>query len=161
MRFLKALPRYCHVATCVPLVLLVIFTTADVIARYAFASSVPDTAEVSGMLLGICISLSFAFTTQQGMQVRFDMVANRLRGRVRLVAEIVTLALSTALFATIAWQTVKRVLYSMHSGEYIGAMEIPVWPAKAVFGLGMILTAFVLAALLGGALRRLLARPAR
>ena len=113
------------------------------------------------MLLGICISLSFAFTTQQGMQVRFDMVANRLRGRVRLVAEIVTLALSTALFATIAWQTVKRVLYSMHSGEYIGAMEIPVWPAKAVFGLGMILTAFVLAALLGGALRRLLARPAR
>lgn len=155
MRFLEALPRYCHLASCLPLMMLVGITTADVVARYAFGTSVPDTAELSGMLLGVCISLSFAFTTSSGMQVRFDLVANRLRGRLRRACETITLALSTALFAIVAWQTWKRVLYSKESGEYIGSMEIPIWPAKAVFGVGAVLTALVLAALLVGSVRRL------
>ena len=154
LRLLKELPRYCHVASCAPLMLLVGITTADVVARYALGSSVPDTTEVSGMLLGICISLSFAFTTSQGMQVSFDLVVSRFRRRARVAAQVLTLALSTALFAIVAWQTGRRVLYSMQSGEYIGALEIPVWPAQAVFALGTILTALVLAALLVAALRQ-------
>ena len=132
----------------------------DVVARYVFASSVPDTAEISGMLLGLCISLSLAYTTLRGEQVRFDLVVNRLPAQARAVADVVTLLVSAALFALIAWQTVKRVLYSMKGGEYIGAMEIPVWPAKSVFAFGCLLTALVLAVLFGSALRRLLNRKA-
>jgi TRAP-type C4-dicarboxylate transport system permease small subunit len=159
LRFLGAVPRYCHVASGVPLLLLVAITTADVIARYLLASSVPDAAEVSAMLLGICISLSFAFTTYSGMQVRFDLVANRMRGRLRRACETAMLGLSTVLFAVVAWQTWKRVLYSKESGEYIGSLEIPIWPAKAVFGVGAVLTALVLAALLFASVRWLVSRP--
>ena len=130
----------------------------DVVARYVFASSVPDTAEISGMLLGICISLSLAYTTLQGEQVRFDLVVSRLPARARAVADVGTLLVSSVLFALVAWQTVKRVLYSMKGGEYIGAMEIPVWPAKSVFAFGCLMTALVLAALFASALRRLLSR---
>lgn len=158
LNVLRNVPRYCHVATFVPLMALVCITTMDVVARYVFASSVPDTAEISGMLLGICISLSLAFTTMRGEQVRFDLVVTRLPGRARIAADVITLLLSAALFAVIAWQTVKRVIYSMKGGEYIGAMEIPVWPAKSIFALGCLLTALVLAALFASAVRRLLNR---
>lgn len=161
MKLLKLLgnvPRYCHLASCAPLMVLVCITTADVAARYIFASSVPDTAEISGMLLGICISLSLAFTTLQGEQVRFDLVVSRLPVRARIAADVITLLISAALFTVIAWQTVKRVLYSMKGGEYIGAMEIPIWPAKSVFAFGCLLTALVLAAMFACAVRRLLDR---
>ena len=128
----------------------------DVVARYVFSSSVPDTAEISGMLLGICISLSLPYTTLKGEQVGFDLVVNRLSARARVVADVVTLFVAAALFTLMAWQTVRRVLYSMNSGEYIGAIEIPIWPAKSVFAIGCLLTALVLAALFVSALRRLL-----
>jgi TRAP-type C4-dicarboxylate transport system permease small subunit len=152
---LKGAPFFCHVASCVPLMLLVCITTADVLARYLFRSSVPDAAEISGMLLGLCISLSLAYTTLKGEQVTFDLVVNRLRGRARIASDAVTLLLSGLLFATIAWQTVKRALDSMKAGEYVGAMEMPVWPAKAVFAVGCLLTAGVLLSLSIGAFRRL------
>ena len=151
---LKNVPRICHFASCIPLFILVAITTMDVVARYFFRSSVPDTAEISGMLLGICISLSLPFTTLKGEQVRFDMVLGMLPARARALADGFTLFLAAVLFVVIAWQTVRRVLYSMSSGEYIGAMEIPIWPAKAVFAFGCLVTAVVLAALFVSALRR-------
>lgn len=157
---LKNVPRLCHLVSCLPLFILVAITTMDVVARYVFNTSVPDTAEISAMLLGICISLSLPFATLRQEQVRVDMVVNRLPARGRAVAEVVTLFVSTVLFALIAWQTIKRVLYSMNSGEYIGAMEIPIWPAKSVFAISCLLTALVLAALFVSALRRVLSRQA-
>ncbi len=153
---LKNIPRVCHFASCIPLFILVVITTLDVVARYAFRSSVPDAAEISGMLLGICISLALPLTVLKDEQVKFDLVVNLLPAAGRLVAEVVCLLFACALFALIAWQTVKRVLYSMASGEYIGALEIPIWPAKSVFAFGCLLTALVLVALFAGALRRLL-----
>lgn len=151
---LKNVPRICHFASCIPLFVLVAITTMDVVARYFFRSSVPDTAEISGMLLGICISLALPFTTLKGEQVRFDLVVRMLPARARALADGIALFLATALFVLIAWQTVRRVLYSMSGGEYIGAMEIPIWPAKAVFAFGCLLTAVVLATLFVSALRR-------
>lgn len=155
---LKNVPRLCHLASCLPLFILVAITTMDVVARYAFRSSVPDTAEISGMLLGICISLSLPFATMEGGQVRFDLVLNMLPRRARLIADAGTLLVSVALFVLIAWQTVKRVGYSMRGGEYIGSLEIPIWPAKSVFAFGCLLTALVLAALFVGTFHRLLNR---
>jgi TRAP-type C4-dicarboxylate transport system permease small subunit len=152
---LKSVPRFCHFASCVPLFILVAITTMDVVARYALNTSVPDTAEISGMLLGICISLSLAYTTLKGEQVRFNLVLNLLPVRVRLAADVVTLFVAAVLFALIAWQSVKRVLYSMKGGEYIGAMEIPIWPAKSVFGFASLLTALAAVTLFVAALRRI------
>lgn len=137
---------------------LVAITTMDVVARYALRSSVPDTAEISGMLLGICISLSLAYTTMKREQVRFDLLVSRLPVRAQIMVDAMTLLIAAALFVLIAWQTVRRVLYSMSGGEYIGALEIPIWPAKSVFAFGCLLTAVVLVALFVSALRRLLDR---
>jgi TRAP-type mannitol/chloroaromatic compound transport system permease small subunit len=152
---LRRVLRWCHLFSAVPILALVLITTADVIARYFLASSVRDTAEISGMLLGVSISLSLAFTTFRQEQVRFDLVVSRLPGRVRTAADILTFFVSAALFGLIAWQTLSRVLYSMRSGEYVGEMEIPVWPAKAVFAAGCFLTALGLVALFIAAVGRI------
>ena len=71
---LASVCRLSNLATCLPLFILVVITAADVVARYFFASSVPDTAEISGMLLGICISLSLPFATLRQEQVRAQAV---------------------------------------------------------------------------------------
>jgi TRAP-type C4-dicarboxylate transport system permease small subunit len=157
-RVLKGVSRFCHLACAIPLFALVAITSADVVARYFLSSSVPDTAEISGMLLGICISLSLPYVTLLREQVRFDLVLGILPLRAQALADVVTLSVSTALFGLIAWQTVKRVLYSMSGGEYIGSLEIPVWPAKSLFAFSCLLTAIVLAALWVAALRQLVDR---
>ena len=158
IRALKSVPRLCHLACAIPLFALVAITSADVVARYFMSSSVPDTAEISGMLLGICISLSLPYVTLRQEQVRFELVLGLLPLRARAVADVVMLSIGTALFGLIAWQTVKRVLYSMKGGEYIGSLEIPVWPAKSLFAFSCLLTAIVLAALWVAALRHLVGR---
>ena len=158
IRALKGVSRLCHRACAIPLFALVAITSADVVARYFMSSSVPDAAEISGMLLGICISLSLPYVTLQREQVRFDLVLGTLPPRARALADTITLAIGTTLFALIAWQTVKRVLYSMMSGEYIGSLEIPIWPAKALFAFSCLLTAIVLAALWVAALRHFVNR---
>lgn len=136
--------RLCHYAACVVILLLVLVTTADVLARYVLASSVPDATEISGMLLGICIALSLPFVTLQEEQVRFDMVVGALAPRRRAFADMISHLIAACMFALLGWQAAQRALASLSSAEFIGQLEIPVWPTKTLFALSCGLTALVL-----------------
>lgn len=153
---LSTVLRVCHLASCIPLAVLVVITSADVIARYALAASVPDTIEISSLMLGLLISLALASAT--GDQVRFDVLLNMLPPRAQVVVEIFTASLSTIVFLLMGWEAVKRSAQSKAVGEYVGSMEILVWPAKSVFALGCLLTAATLLATVIFNLRRLFAR---
>jgi TRAP-type C4-dicarboxylate transport system permease small subunit len=148
--------KMCHTATIVPLLALVMITTIDVIARYLFKTAVLDTIEISGMLLGTVISIAFALTTYKEEHVKFSMIVDRFPARAQMVTEVITFFLSAGIFILMAWQAVNRVIYSIKSGEFTGAMEIPIWPVKLVFAFGCLLTSLSLIIRFVTAFRRLL-----
>ena len=143
-KFLASSSRAAHSLSCVPLIILIAITSADVVARYAFNSSVPDTAEISAMMLGVAISLALPVTTHGDEQVKFGVFVDRMPAGIKRWARIVSLFVPTVLFALIAWGAFVRVSNSYLGGEYIGALEIPIWPAKLVFAVACLLTAMVL-----------------
>lgn len=153
MKAIRRVARALQYASCLPLFVMIVLTSSDVVARYALSTSVPDTAELSAMMLGLSISLSLAHTTLNGEQVRFDLLLGRLRPTSRMIVDALNLLISASIFVLIFWQAVKRVGDSFGSGEYIGSMEVPLWPAKAVFALGCGLTALALVAALVASLR--------
>ena len=146
----------CHLAACIPLLILVMLTTGDIVARYAIATSIPDTIEISSLMLGLLISLALPATARE--QVSFDLLLNALGPKARLGMQIVTGLLSMIVFVLMGWEAIKRVARSRAIGEFVGSMEIMVWPAKSIFALGCVLTALALCAMVLSLARRLLAR---
>lgn len=157
-KFLDKILHAFHLAACIPLAILVVLTTADVIARYALSTSIPDTIEISSLMLGLLISLALPASARD--QVSFDMLVNAVKPRTRLTLRFFTGLLSAAVFVLIGWEAIKRVARSRLIGEYVGSMEILVWPAKGIFALGCVLTAIALVVTIFSIARSLFARQA-
>jgi TRAP-type C4-dicarboxylate transport system permease small subunit len=151
---LGRLMQACHDLSCVPLVILVVITTADVIARYALASSVPDTIEISGLMLGLLISLALAPVTYEDRQVGIEGLRAILPPKLRIGADAFVRLAGASIFGLMGWQAVERSAYSFQIGEYVGALEIQLWPVKSVFAFGALLTCLGLIILLVRSFRR-------
>jgi TRAP-type C4-dicarboxylate transport system permease small subunit len=106
--------------------------------------------------LAISLSISLAFFNYEVAQVKFSLVVDRLPFRQKTFAEIITLAIGMILFGLIAWQAIKRSIYSFKTAEFIGAMEIPFWPFKLIFAIGCFLTSLALMVNFFIAIQRLL-----
>ena len=137
----------CHLASCFFLVLLVLISTVDVIMRYLFASFVPDTIELSGMMLGLCISFALAPVTYSQRQVGLNVVRSVLSPTASLVSETLMRILIASIFGLMGWQAFIRASKSYGYGEYSGSMQIPSWPPKMVFAFACVLTAVSVLAL--------------
>jgi TRAP-type C4-dicarboxylate transport system permease small subunit len=128
------------------ILLMVAIMTMDVVLRYLLKRSVLDTMEISTLLLGAVTSLALAFVTDKGEHISFTLLIDRLSSRGRGVAKGITLTISTALFALLTWQTTIRAIASLKGGEFIGSMQVPLWPSKFLFAVGCGLTLLVLVA---------------
>jgi len=129
---------------CIPLAILVLLTASDVFARYALASSVPDTIEISGLMLGLTVSLALAPVTFSRRQVEVDFITPRLPILMQKIVRSVVLLFAATIFGLMAWQAGVRTLKSHSIEEFIGSLMVQLWPLKAVFTFGVTLTCLAL-----------------
>ena len=83
---------------------LMLFTTADVIGRAAWARPIPGIVELSGYALDVFILLGLAYTQQVKGHVRVSMLTSRMPPRAQAFIEIVVTCLSLFIIALLAWQ---------------------------------------------------------
>ncbi|MCP5155274.1 MAG: TRAP transporter small permease subunit [Ectothiorhodospiraceae bacterium] len=114
----------------------------ETVARYFFNAPTPWAHDVSGWLQVVYVFLGGAWALQRGYLVRVDIVFGRLSSRAQAVVD---LTLSTVLFACFAavvlWKGTNLALLSLKMGETsaTGVWKGPVYPAKAMVPLGMLL----------------------
>ena len=114
----------------------------EVVARYFFNAPGPWAQDVSRWLQVAYIFLGGAYALQRGYFVRVDIMFFRLTPRLQA---LIDLTVSTALFAcfaaVIVWKGLEFALQSYRMGEVsaTGGWRGPVWPAKFMVPLGMIL----------------------
>lgn len=143
-RVIRVLSEKFHFLSGMAILVMMVIMALDVIARYVLKTSLLDTIEISSMLLGGVTSLALASVTREEEHIQFNLLTDKLSTRAQGLAKAVMLLISTALFSMLTWQTTIRAIDSVRSGEFIGSLEIPLWPGRFLFALGCLLTTLVL-----------------
>jgi len=119
------------------LVPLVLATTWEVVARYAFGAPTIWAYEVGYLLTGSHFLLGFAYTLRQGEHIRVDVFSTHLAPRTRRRIDSVAYLLVLPLLAWLSYALLQYFLSGYTRGETSGqsALNLPVWPFRAVFTL--------------------------
>lgn len=143
-RVIRAVSQKLHFLSGIAVIAMTLVMSLDVISRYVLKTSLLDTIEISSMLLGAVVSLALASVTEMGEHIQFNLLTDRLSTRAQGFAKAVTLIISAALFSLMTWQTTLRAFSTLRSGEFIGSLQIPLWPTRFLFAFGCLLTVLVL-----------------
>jgi TRAP-type C4-dicarboxylate transport system permease small subunit len=132
--FVSRLSRVTGYASGWVIVAMMILVTAAVVARRLFGYPLVFSDEYSAYLMVFCVFVGGAYTLQQDAHVRVDIVAIRLKPRVRILFRIITSFCSLIYGAVLTWQTTNLVIYYAQIGHKASSiMETPTWiPAIAV-----------------------------
>jgi TRAP-type mannitol/chloroaromatic compound transport system permease small subunit len=117
------------------LVPLVLATTWEVVARYAFGAPTIWAYEVGYTLTGAHFLLGLAYTLRCGEHIRIDVLSGSLPPRVKMMIDVVVYALVLPILLWITWTLWGYTSAGYLRGESSGqsALNLPVWPFRAVF----------------------------
>jgi len=121
-------------------VALMVLICVSVIGRYFFAAPIPDDVVIAENLMPLIVAFPFAFVAARRGHIEVEIFTSWLPRRALHVLGIFAHVLGLAIFGAIAWSLWKIVLRDIGSGQYYeGMLEIPVWPAKAIFIAALVL----------------------
>jgi TRAP-type C4-dicarboxylate transport system permease small subunit len=139
-KFINILTQKLHFLSGIAIVVMTILMTLDVIARYALNSGLPDTIEISSMLLGAVTALALPSVTGRGEHIRFSVVTDMFSTRSQGFANILTLVIAAVMFGLMAYHALMRGLSNLRTGEFMGSLQIPLWPFRMMFAFCCVLT---------------------
>lgn len=119
------------------LVPLVLATTWEVFARYALGAPTIWAYEVGYSLTGAHFLLALAYTLRQGEHIRIDVFSAAMPPAVRRTIDVLAYAAVLPILVWITWTLGAYALSGFARGETSGqsALNLPVWPFRAVFTL--------------------------
>lgn len=139
------------------LVPLVLATTWEVVSRYALHAPTIWAYEIGYTLTGAHFLLALAYTLRQGEHIRIDVLSVFLSARARRRIDTVVYALLLPILVWVSWTLWNYMADGFARGETSGqsALNLPVWPFRAVFTLAFATLALqVLCELLKSFVRR-------
>lgn len=130
----------------VGILIMVLATVFDVIARSQFGGSLPGVVEYSEVALVVVTMLGMMGAQINRRHVQTPMLTNRLKGRTQHVVRLIGMILALLILAWIVKETADVALHSIATGEYrFGASKVPVWPARLSIPIGLFALLIVLA----------------
>lgn len=122
------------------LALMIISTTLDTISRYAFNYPLAGVFELNELLMVLVVFLSVAWTQGERGHTRVVLGIRKLSIRNAIKLDMVCWILCFIFMALMSWQTAREAIRSFGINEFRwGAVQMPVWWAKAIvpFGCGL------------------------
>ncbi|WP_246022289.1 TRAP transporter small permease [Pararhodobacter zhoushanensis] len=135
----KILENFCRVVEMLAGLLLglcTILIVASAIGRYALTSPIPDSFDVSRLLLGACIMWGFASVGYRGGHITVDLFVEMMPERVRRWVELLAWLVLLFFVILLTWKMFTRVESAMRSNEATFDLRFPVWPLMALIWAG-------------------------
>ena len=107
------------------------------LGRYLFAMPVPDSFDISRLVLGACLAWGFAVIGLRGGHIQVDLVAESLGPRLRRAVDALAWAALLVFAILLVWKTWGRVLSAQASGETTFDLRLPLWPFLALIWAGL------------------------
>lgn len=134
---LESLANYLGALSILVLGLLI---TASVAGRALFNAGIPDTIVMAGLLIIPVVALPMAFVQAQDGHIAVTVTTDWLPERVVAALKALGNVIGFAFFGAIIWFMLQKVPRDIATGAYYdGELNIPVWPMKLVFALGITL----------------------
>jgi TRAP-type C4-dicarboxylate transport system permease small subunit len=116
--------------------------SVDVGSRALRDDSISGVYELTQTLLVFIVFLALAKAERDGVHVRVELVTSRLPAPWREAARRLSTLASALIVVLMAYAACLRALDSIEIAEFTqGAVAFPVWPARAVLALGLIVLA--------------------
>ena len=124
-------------------IVMMLWGAGDVIFQI-FGSSLPATYEWTEVLNVIAITIPLAYVARKKSHITITLFAQRLTGRKKYLANILSLTLVFLFSGLLAWQLIIQAYYSVQMWEFDQLTIKVYWfPAKIALALGFTGTALV------------------
>lgn len=112
----------------------------DVIAATGFGKPLPGIYEATELLMVVTTMLAMSTLQARRMNISVDLVYRRMPRLGQKVVFLISTLIGLSLFGLIAWRGWLLAWESIRQLEYTqGGIQIPVYPAKVAFALGLTL----------------------
>jgi TRAP-type C4-dicarboxylate transport system permease small subunit len=138
-KLIQRLSVYTGVAGMFTLLIMMLFTTFDVIGRSFFRTPIIGSYELTRYMLVIVVLLGIPYTQQVEGNVRITLFVSRLSPKVRVILDIVITLLGLAFFLLIAWGGWLETVSSFRGGGVSDMLRIPEWPFRLLISVGAFL----------------------
>lgn len=115
---------------------ITLLIVVSAIGRYLVAIPVPDSFDVSRLLIGAAIMWGFASVGYRGSHIKVDLLAELFSPGVRRVTDSIAWAALLGFAILLTWKMNDRMLSAMASGEATFDLRLPVWPFLALIVAG-------------------------
>lgn len=114
---------------------LILATTYDVVARYAFTAPTQWAYEVGYMMMGAQALLGMAYTLRAGGHIRIDAFSQRFSQTGKAIVDLCGYAVVLPCLCWITWSLWSYWINAFRSGEQSGqsAWNPVIWPFRLVF----------------------------
>ncbi len=113
--------------------------TGDVSGRYLLNHPITGTMEISSIMMGAVVLLSWAFTQRNRGHITVELFISRYPPRIRTVVNFITLFLSLIFFIAITKQSTMIAIRSWQEQRVIPTLGIPTAPFHSLVPTGAIL----------------------
>lgn len=117
---------------CLLLFAMMMFTFADVVGRYFFASPLPAAYEVVSLMMPALIFCALPLTVLREGHVTVDLLDSVIPRPVARVQAVIVHLVSAAALALISWRLVIRSMDQRYYEEVTDELFLELWPFSAV-----------------------------
>lgn len=129
--------------------LVTVLIVISSIGRYVFAKPVPDSFDLSRLILGVAIAWGLASVGYRGTHIKVDLVAQMVGPRLGRLINAFAWLLLLAFTLLMGWEILQRVLNTVAAGDTTAELRLPIWPFFAAIWLGLVAALFTTAVRLG------------
>ncbi|TCK16391.1 TRAP transporter small permease [Marinobacterium mangrovicola] len=108
------------------------------IGRYGFAAPIPDSFDLSRLVLGVAIIWGFASLGFRDSHIKVSISSHMFSKSVTRWIEVFAWTLLLIFTAVLAWKMFGKFLSSHASGETTFDLRIPLWPFVFAIWLGLV-----------------------
>ena len=118
--------------------LVMLWVVANVVARYVFDFPLYGHLESTEMAMAALVFLGGAYTHRTNGHVRMELLVRRFPPRVFHLAEGASNLLALAILLVITFYSWKFTVLAFRYGDVSPTAYFPLWPAKLMIPLGMV-----------------------
>jgi len=134
--FLKSFSKLAHdIGTVFFIPVMTFLVVLSVIFRYFFNIPLEWGEEAAELLLFLIVFFSMIYTWDQKRHIRIEIVYEHLKGRLRLIADIVSNVVTIIFFGLLCFQVIRLLPYMIKTHETGEALGVPYWPFWVIMGL--------------------------
>ena len=120
-------------------------TFTSVLLRSVFGFAIPDSFDVSRLMLAVTIFWGIASTGYRNQHIQVDILWQAFGPKGRQVIDVVATAIALAFMTLFAWMLLAAKLPdTFRSGEATFDLRLPVWPFHLVAALGILFATILL-----------------